>query len=182
VPEVQERGSPSPWLADFLRDDFEEDLSPVSSGPGFPRGGTVAATTAEVPAMGHGFGHPTPPQLPPWTRGYGKSVLESSRQVACRIRPMRREPIVAGLKPRLLLACVRAVAPSASTPASLADVKQIAIAGVTGGESRAGRRKDAAVADATVVISGDRIVCRWLARIDRRCRPAQCGSMGAASG
>jgi len=59
--------------------------------------------------------------------------------------------IVAGLKPRLLLACV-ALCASASTPASLADVKQIAIAGVTvvNPEREA---KDAAVADATVVIS-----------------------------
>src|SRR5258708_3781798 len=90
--------------------------------------------------------------------GLGAMVSQywASRQVACRIRPMRREPIVAGLKPRLLLACV-ALCASASTPASLADVKQIAIAGVTvvNPEREA---KDAAVADATVVISGDRVV------------------------
>jgi imidazolonepropionase-like amidohydrolase len=69
---------------------------------------------------------------------------------------MRREPIVAGLKLRLLLACV-ALCTCASTPASLADAKQIAIVGVTvvNPEREA---KGAAVANATVVISGDRIV------------------------
>jgi imidazolonepropionase-like amidohydrolase len=80
----------------------------------------------------------------------------TSRHVARRLRPMRREPIVAGLKPRLLLACV-ALCTCASTPASLADAKQIAIVGVTvvNPEREA---KGAAVANATVVISGDRIV------------------------
>src|ERR1700738_5322329 len=69
---------------------------------------------------------------------------------------MRREPIVAGLKLRLLLACV-ALCASSGAPASLADVKQIAIVGVT--EVNPEREaKDAAVSDATVVISGDRIV------------------------
>src|SRR5260370_34880838 len=69
---------------------------------------------------------------------------------------MRRKPIGAGLKLRLLRGCV-ALCAFASTPTSLADAKQIAIVGVTvvNPEREA---KDAAVADATVVISGDRIV------------------------
>jgi predicted amidohydrolase YtcJ len=69
---------------------------------------------------------------------------------------MRREPIVAGLKLRLLLACV-ALCAYAGTPAALADAKQLAIVGVTvvNPEREA---KDAAVSGATVVISGDRIV------------------------
>src|SRR5580700_9087780 len=69
---------------------------------------------------------------------------------------MRRKPIGDGLKLRLLLACV-ALCACASAPASLADAKQLAIVGVTviNPEREA---NDAAVADATVVISGDRIV------------------------
>src|ERR1019366_6252253 len=80
----------------------------------------------------------------------------TSRQVACRLRPMRREPIVAGLKLRLLLACV-ALCASASTPASLADAKQIPIVGVTVVNPER-EMKDAAISDATVVIAGDHIV------------------------
>src|ERR1700674_441302 len=69
---------------------------------------------------------------------------------------MGKEPILPSLRLRLLPACV-ALCASASTPASLADVKQIAIVGVTvvNPEREA---KDAAVSDATVVISGDHIV------------------------
>jgi imidazolonepropionase-like amidohydrolase len=69
---------------------------------------------------------------------------------------MRSEPIVAGLRQRLLLACV-ALCTCAGSPASVAGVKQMAIVGVTvvNPEREA---KDADVADATVVISGDRIV------------------------
>ena len=63
---------------------------------------------------------------------------------------------VGGLKLRLLLACVALCAWAIPRP-SLAVAKQIAIVGVTvvNPEREA---KDAAVADATVVISGDRIV------------------------
>ena len=64
--------------------------------------------------------------------------------------------MVGGLKLRLLLACVALCAWAIARP-SLAAAKQIAIVGVTvvNPEREA---KDAAVADATVVISGDRIV------------------------
>jgi ABC-type Fe3+-hydroxamate transport system substrate-binding protein len=89
---------------------------------------------------------------------------------------MRREPIVAGLKLRLLLAFV-ALCASASTPASPADVKQIAIVGVTvvNPEREA---KDAAVSDATVVISGDRIVAVG----SRASTPVPAGAMQIGSG
>jgi imidazolonepropionase-like amidohydrolase len=69
---------------------------------------------------------------------------------------MRRKLILADLQLHLLLACV-ALFICASTTVSLADARQIAIVGATmvNPEREA---KDAAVADATVVISGDRIV------------------------
>lgn len=61
---------------------------------------------------------------------------------------------MAALKLRLLLACV-ALCTGAGSPASLADAKQIAIVGVTVVNPE---REPADVANATVVISGDRIV------------------------
>ena len=64
--------------------------------------------------------------------------------------------MLADLKLHLLLACV-ALFTCASTLVSLADAKQIAIVGVTVVNPERGA-KDATVADATVVISGDRIV------------------------
>jgi imidazolonepropionase-like amidohydrolase len=69
---------------------------------------------------------------------------------------MRRKLILADLKLHLLLASF-ALFTCASTTVSLADAKQIVIVGVTvvNPEREA---KDAAVADATVVISGERIV------------------------
>jgi imidazolonepropionase-like amidohydrolase len=63
---------------------------------------------------------------------------------------------VAGLQRRLLFACVAFWA-CASTPASPVDAKQIAIVGVTVVNPER-QSKDTAVADVTVVISGDRIV------------------------
>ena len=64
--------------------------------------------------------------------------------------------MVGGLKLRLLLACVALCAWTIARP-SLAAAKQIAIVGVTVVYPER-EAKDAAIADATVVISGDRIV------------------------